>query len=81
MAVRADLAAERREYNDGLKKSSLIFVGPKSVMAFTAKKYNSSSKALNIDPTAPITSNIPPREASREPQHLAKRANMEKDMP
>ena len=46
-----------------------------------AKKYNNSSKAFNIDPTAPITSNIPPREASREPQHWAKRANMEKDMP
>ena len=26
----------------------------------------------DLDPTAPITSNIPPREASREPQHWAK---------
>ena len=35
----------------------------------------------DLDPTAPITSNIPPREASREPQHWVKCANMEKDMP
>ena len=34
-----------------------------------AKKINNSNKAFNIDPTVPITSNIPPQEASREPQH------------
>ena len=34
----------------------------------------------DLGPTAPITSNIPPREASREPQHWVKCSNMEKDM-
>ena len=34
----------------------------------------------DLDPTAPVTSNIPPREGSREPQHWVKCANMEKDM-
>ena len=44
------------------------------------KQQQSLQHSPDLDPTAPITSNIPPREASREPQHSLECSNMEKDM-
>ena len=44
------------------------------------KQQQSLQHSPDLDPTAPITSNIPPREASREPQHWVECSNMEKDM-
>ena len=44
------------------------------------KQQQSLQHSPDQDPTAPITSNIPPREASREPQHSLECSNMEKDM-
>ena len=66
----------------------LTLVGPHLFMVFTVfyahyskdhtaqvKRQRKSSQGA---PTGPITSNILPREASREPQHSAKPANMDK---
>ena len=42
------------------------------------KQQQSLQHSPDQDPTAPITSNIPPREASREPQHSLECSNLEK---